>query len=73
MFTAHCLLLTEKMLSTNHLLGIKGLSVQDIQLIFETAEQFKQVINRPIKKVPYLRDITIANVFFENSINYPIK
>ena len=55
------------MLSTNHLLGIKGLSVEDIHLIFETAEQFKQVINRPIKKVPSLRDITIANVFFENS------
>ncbi|GGF41987.1 aspartate carbamoyltransferase catalytic subunit [Echinicola rosea] len=54
-------------LSTKHLLGIKGLNEQDIQLIFETADNFKEVINRPIKKVPSLRDITIANVFFENS------
>ncbi|MCO6358731.1 aspartate carbamoyltransferase [Roseivirga pacifica] len=54
-------------LSTKHLLGIKGLSTEDIQLIFETADEFKDVINRPIKKVPSLRDITIANVFFENS------
>jgi len=54
-------------LSVNHLLGIKGLTHEDIQLIFETADEFKQVINRPIKKVPSLRDITIANVFFENS------
>jgi aspartate carbamoyltransferase catalytic subunit len=54
-------------LSFNHLLGIKYLNKQDIQLIFETADHFKEVINRPIKKVPSLRDITIANLFFENS------
>ncbi len=54
-------------LSVNHLLGIKYLNPQDIQLIFETADHFKEVINRPIKKVPSLRDITIANLFFENS------
>ncbi|MDN3688200.1 aspartate carbamoyltransferase catalytic subunit [Cyclobacterium jeungdonense] len=54
-------------LSTRHLLGIKNLSEEDIQLIFETADSFKEVLNRPIKKVPSLRDITIANVFFENS------
>ncbi len=54
-------------LSTKHLLGIKGLTAEDIQLIFQTADEFKDVINRPIKKVPSLRDITIANVFFENS------
>ena len=53
-------------LSVNHLLGIKYLNSQDIQLIFETADHFKEVINRPIKKVPSLRDITIANLFFEN-------
>ncbi|MCV9385752.1 aspartate carbamoyltransferase catalytic subunit [Reichenbachiella ulvae] len=54
-------------LSSKHLLGIKNLTKEDIQLIFETADNFKDVINRPIKKVPSLRDITIANVFFENS------
>lgn len=54
-------------LSVNHLLGIKYISTSDIDLIFETASQFKEVINRPIKKVPSLRDITIANIFFENS------
>ncbi len=54
-------------LSTKHLLGIKDLQKEDINLIFETADHFKQVINRPIKKVPSLRDITIANLFFENS------
>lgn len=54
-------------LSVNHLLGIKYLNTKDIQLIFETADHFKEVINRPIKKVPSLRDITIANLFFENS------
>ena len=54
-------------LKSKHLLGIKGLSEAEIQLIFETADNFKDVINRPIKKVPSLRDITIANVFFENS------
>ena len=54
-------------LSVDHLLGIKDLQKEDIELIFKTADQFKEVINRPIKKVPSLRDITIANVFFENS------
>ena len=54
-------------LSVNHLLGIKDITKADILHIFEAAEQFKEVINRPIKKVPSLRDITIANVFFENS------
>ncbi|GAA4973540.1 aspartate carbamoyltransferase catalytic subunit [Algibacter aquimarinus] len=54
-------------LSVNHLLGIKYLNKKDIKLIFETADHFKEVINRPIKKVPSLRDITIANLFFENS------
>jgi len=54
-------------LSVDHLLGIKQLNKEDIQLIFETADHFKEVINRPIKKVPSLRDITIANLFFENS------
>jgi len=54
-------------LSTRHLLGIKDINRNDIELIFETAENFKGVINRPIKKVPSLRDITIANIFFENS------
>ncbi len=54
-------------LSTKHLLGIKYLQPEDIDLIFTTADQFKEVINRPIKKVPSLRDITIANLFFENS------
>lgn len=56
-----------KHLSVNHLLGIKYLNKNDIDLIFETADHFKEVINRPIKKVPSLRDITIANLFFENS------
>ena len=54
-------------LSVDHLLGIKHLTKDDIHLIFETADHFKQVINRPIKKVPSLRDITIVNLFFENS------
>ena len=54
-------------LSVNHLLGIKYINKNDIDLIFETADHFKEVINRPIKKVPSLRDITIANIFFENS------
>jgi aspartate carbamoyltransferase catalytic subunit len=54
-------------LSVDHLLGIKSLSKNDIELIFKTANHFKEVINRPIKKVPTLRDITIANLFFENS------
>lgn len=54
-------------LSVEHLTGIKDLTERDIQLIFQTADSFKEVINRPIKKVPSLRDITIANLFFENS------
>lgn len=54
-------------LSVDHLLGIKSLKLDDFKLIFETANKFKEVINRPIKKVPSLRDITIANLFFENS------
>ena len=54
-------------LSVDHLTGIKDLTREDIELIFKTADSFKEVINRPIKKVPSLRDITIANLFFENS------
>lgn len=54
-------------MSVDHLLGIKYLNAEDIDLIFNTADHFKEVINRPIKKVPSLRDITIANLFFENS------
>lgn len=54
-------------ISTKHLISIKDLSSEDIQLIFNTADNFKEIINRPIKKVPSLRDITVANVFFENS------
>ena len=57
----------EGQLSTAHLLGIKYITADDINLIFKTADQFKEVINRPIKKVPSLRDVTIANLFFENS------
>lgn len=56
-----------KQLSVENLLGIKYLNKTDLELIFETASHFKEVINRPIKKVPSLRDITIANLFFENS------
>ena len=56
-----------KKLSVSHLLGIKYLQLEDVHLIFETATHFKEVINRPIKKVPSLRDITIANLFYENS------
>src|SRR6188508_649645 len=59
--------MTNKQLSTKHLLGIKYITPDDIDLIFETTDQFKEVINRPIKKVPSLRDVTIANLFFENS------
>jgi aspartate carbamoyltransferase catalytic subunit len=55
------------LLSTKHLLGIKYISQKDIELILSTAKHFKEVINRPIKKVPTLRDITVANLFFENS------
>ncbi len=58
---------TTEQLSTRHLLGIKDLNENDIQLILDTAANFKEVLSRPIKKVPSLRDITIANVFFENS------
>ena len=54
-------------LSVDHLLGIKQLTTEDIEIIFETADSFKKIINRPIKKVPTLRDVTIANLFFENS------
>lgn len=54
-------------LSQRHLLGIKNITSEDIELIFETATNFKEVINRPIKRVPSLRDVTIANIFFENS------
>ncbi len=54
-------------LSVQHLLGIKYITKNDIELIFSQADQFKEVINRPIKKVPSLRDITVANIFFENS------
>ena len=54
-------------LSVNHLLGIKQINKNDIELILSTAKNFKEVINRPIKKVPSLRDITVANLFFENS------
>lgn len=54
-------------LSTKHLLGIKNITREDIEQIFQTADNFKEVINRPIKKVPSLRDVTIANIFFENS------
>ena len=56
-----------KDLCTSHLLGIKDLTKNDINLIFKTADSFKEIINRPIKKVPTLRDLTIANLFFENS------
>ena len=56
-----------KDLSVDHLLGIKQLTAEDIEIIFETADSFKKIINRPIKKVPTLRDVTIANLFFENS------
>src|SRR5690606_26023926 len=54
-------------LSVENLIGIKELSREDIELIFNMADSFKEIINRPIKKVPSLRDITIANLFFENS------
>ena len=60
-------------LSVDHLLGIKFLKKSDINLIFKTALHFKEIINRPIKKVPTLRDITIANLFFENSTRTKIS
>ena len=56
-----------KGLTSRHLIGIKNITEDDIRLIFETADNFKEVINRPIKKVPSLRDITVANLFFESS------
>jgi len=56
----------DKLLSKD-LLGIRNLSVEEIKLIFDTADKFKEVLNRPIKKVPSLRHLTIANIFFENS------
>ncbi|NOT37367.1 MAG: aspartate carbamoyltransferase catalytic subunit [Saprospiraceae bacterium] len=59
--------MTKDRLSTRNLIGIKDLDLNDINLILNTAQQFKEVINRPIKKVPSLRDVTIANMFFENS------
>ena len=54
-------------LSVNHLLGIRGMTREDLELIFNTASEFKEVLNRPIRKVPSLRDLTVANLFFENS------
>jgi aspartate carbamoyltransferase catalytic subunit len=57
----------DQSLSVKHLIGIKDLTAKDIELIFSTADNFKSIINRPIKKVPSLRDVTIANIFFENS------
>ena len=54
-------------LSTRHLLGIKDLTATDISLILQTAEQFKEVLQRPVKKVPSLRDVVVVNLFFENS------
>ena len=59
--------MTDSLISTKHIIGIKDLTPGDIHTIFNTAENFKEVINRPIKKVPSLRDVTIANLFFENS------
>ena len=59
--------MSESKLSVRHLIGIKELSVSDIELLLDTAVQFKEVLQRPIKKVPSLRDITVANLFFENS------
>ena len=56
-----------KTLSAEHLLGIKYLTDEDISLIFKTADNFKKIINQPIRKVPSLRDITVANLFFESS------
>lgn len=57
--------MANQQLSTRHLLGIKYITPDDIDLIFETTDQFKEVINRPIKKVPSLRDVTIANLFLK--------
>ncbi|MFK7952920.1 MAG: aspartate carbamoyltransferase catalytic subunit [Ekhidna sp.] len=60
-------------LKSKHLLGIKNLDIEDINLIFQTAANFKEIINRPIKKVPSLRDVTVANIFFENSTRTKIS
>src|SRR5699024_11198856 len=60
-------------LSQPHLLGIKYITTEDIELILQTADNFKEIINRPIKRVPTLRDITIANLFFENSTRTKIS
>ena len=65
--------MSDSHLSTRHLLGIKYITESDIHLIFQTADEFKDVINRPIKKVPSLRDVTIANLFFENSTRTKIS
>ena len=62
--------MVQSQLSTKHLLGIKYINKEDIGLIFKAASDFKDVINRPIKKVPSLRDVTIANIFFENSTGF---
>lgn len=59
--------MSDKKLSVKHLLGTKDLTLQDVELIFSQADEFKEVLSRPIKRVPSLRDITIANIFFENS------
>jgi len=61
------LVMTDQKISTRHLIGIRDLTVADIKLLLETGKQFKEVLQRPIKKVPSLRDVTIANLFFENS------
>src|SRR5581483_624761 len=63
----HLISLLRMQLSVKHLLGIRDLTRQDIQIILDTATQFKEVLQRPIKKVPSLRDVTIVNLFFENS------
>ena len=60
-------------LSVNHLLGIKNLSAADIRLLLQTAVEFKDVLQRPIKKVPTLRDTTIVNLFYENSTRTKIS
>lgn len=60
-------------LSTEHLLGVKHLKIEDLHLIFKTADHFREVLNRPIKKVPTLRDVTVANLFFENSTRTKIS
>ena len=56
-------------LKSKHLLGIKDLSIEEIELIFDTTKMFKEVLSRPIKKVPSLRHLTIANIFFENNLS----